>query len=56
MDVLVEELIICELKVVEAMNPVWEAQLLSTLTHKYGDVFKSVQVQSLRGAAEAIPI
>ena len=31
LDVLVEELIICELKVVDEMNPVWEAQLLSHL-------------------------
>ena len=31
MDVLVEELIICELKAVEEMNPVWEAQILSHL-------------------------
>jgi GxxExxY protein len=31
LDVLVEELIICELKAVEEMNPVWEAHLLSHL-------------------------
>jgi GxxExxY protein len=31
MDVLVEDLIICELKAVDEMNPVWEAQLLSHL-------------------------
>jgi GxxExxY protein len=31
LDVLVEELIICELKAVEVMNPVYEAQLLSQL-------------------------
>jgi len=31
LDVLVEELIICELKAVEEMNPVWEAQILSHL-------------------------
>jgi GxxExxY protein len=31
MDVLVEDLIICELKAVDEMNPVWEAQLLSPL-------------------------
>ena len=30
-DVLVEELIICEIKSVEKMNPVWEAQILSYL-------------------------
>jgi GxxExxY protein len=30
-DVLVEELIICELQAVEEMNPVWEAQILSHL-------------------------
>ena len=30
-DVLVEELIICEIKSVEGMNPVWEAQILSYL-------------------------
>ena len=29
LDVLVEELIICELKDVDEMNPVWEAQILS---------------------------
>jgi GxxExxY protein len=31
LDVLVENLIICELKAVDNMNPVWEAQLLSHL-------------------------
>jgi len=31
LDVLMEELIICELKAVDEMNPVWEAQLLSHL-------------------------
>jgi len=31
LDVLVEDLIICELKAVDEMNPVWEAQLLSHL-------------------------
>ena len=31
LDVLVENLIICELKAVENMNPVWEAQILSHL-------------------------
>ncbi len=31
MDVIVEELIICEIKAVDKMNPVWEAQLLSYL-------------------------
>ena len=31
LDVLVEELIICELKAVDEMNPVWEAQVLSHL-------------------------
>ncbi len=31
LDVLVEELIICELKAVDEMNPIWEAQLLSYL-------------------------
>ena len=31
LDILVEELIICELKAVDEMNPVWEAQLLSHL-------------------------
>lgn len=30
-DVLVEDLIICELKAVDEMNPVWQAQLLSHL-------------------------
>ena len=30
-DVLVEEIIICELKAVETINPVWEAQILSYL-------------------------
>ena len=30
-DVLVEDLIICELKAVDEMNPVWEAQVLSHL-------------------------
>lgn len=29
LDVLVEDLVICELKAVEQVNPVWEAQLLS---------------------------
>ena len=31
LDVFVEDLIICELKAVENMNPVWEAQILSHL-------------------------
>ena len=31
LDVLVEELVICELKAVDEMNPVWEAQILSHL-------------------------
>ena len=31
LDVLVEDLIICELKAVENMNPVWKAQILSHL-------------------------
>ncbi len=31
LDVLVEDLIICELKAVDNMNPVWEAQVLSHL-------------------------
>ncbi len=31
LDVLVEDVIICELKAVDEMNPVWEAQLLSHL-------------------------
>ena len=37
LDVLVEDLIICELKAVNEMNPVWEAQILShmKLTNKH---------------------
>lgn len=31
LDVLVEECIICELKAIENVNPVWEAQILSHL-------------------------
>ncbi len=31
-DVLVEDLVICELKAVDQMNPVWNAQILSHLT------------------------
>jgi len=31
LDVLVEELIICELKAVDGVKPVWEAQILSHL-------------------------
>jgi GxxExxY protein len=31
LDVMVEEIIICELKAVDEMNPVWEAQILSHL-------------------------
>ena len=31
LDALVEDLVICELKAVDNMNPVWEAQLLSHL-------------------------
>jgi len=31
LQILVEELIICELKAVDEVNPVWEAQLLSHL-------------------------
>ena len=29
LDVIVEEIVICELKAVDGMNPLWEAQLLS---------------------------
>jgi GxxExxY protein len=32
LDVLVNDLVICELKAIENVNPVWEAQLLSHLT------------------------
>lgn len=31
LDVLVESLVICELKAVDNMNPVWEAQIISQL-------------------------
>ena len=31
LDILVEDLVICELKAVDEMNPVWEAQILSYL-------------------------
>ena len=31
LDVIVEDIIICEIKAVDKMNPVWEAQLLSYL-------------------------
>ena len=31
LDVLVEDLVICELKAVDDMNPVWEAEILSHL-------------------------
>ena len=31
LDVFVEELVICELKAIEEMNPVWDAQILSHL-------------------------
>jgi len=31
LDVLVDELVICELKAVEEMNPIWEAQLITYL-------------------------
>lgn len=31
LDVLVEECVICELKAIEIVNPVWEAQILSHL-------------------------
>jgi GxxExxY protein len=31
LDVLVEELVVCELKAVDEVNPVWEAQILSHL-------------------------
>ncbi|GIL21007.1 MAG: GxxExxY protein [Candidatus Jettenia sp.] len=31
LDVLVEKLVICELKAIDTINPVWEAQLLSHL-------------------------
>jgi GxxExxY protein len=37
LDILVEDLIICELKAVDAVNPVWDAQILShlKLTNKH---------------------
>ncbi|MEW6027727.1 MAG: GxxExxY protein [Planctomycetota bacterium] len=31
LDVLIEDLVICELKAVETVNPVWEAQIISYL-------------------------
>ena len=31
LDIIVEDLIICEIKAVDTMNPVWQAQLLSYL-------------------------
>ena len=31
LDVIVEDLVICELKAVDQVNPVWEAQILSHL-------------------------
>jgi len=31
LDVLVDDLVICELKAIETINPVWEAQILSHL-------------------------
>jgi GxxExxY protein len=31
MDVLVDQLIICEIKAIELVNPLWEAQILSHL-------------------------
>ena len=31
MDVLVEEIVICELKAVETVNPLWQAQIMSHL-------------------------
>jgi GxxExxY protein len=31
MDVLVDEIIICELKAVETVNPLWQAQIMSHL-------------------------
>ncbi len=31
LDVLIEDIVICELKAVDEMNPVWEAQILSHL-------------------------
>ncbi len=36
LDVLVDDLVVCELKAVDRVNPVWEAQLLShlKLTHR----------------------
>lgn len=36
LDVMVNDLVICELKAIETVNPVWEAQILShlKLTHK----------------------
>ena len=32
MDVLVDDLIICEFKAVEIINPLWQAQIISHLT------------------------
>ena len=34
MDVLVEDIVICELKAIELVNPVWEAQLIKKLATK----------------------
>jgi GxxExxY protein len=38
LDVLVEDLAICELKAVDEMNPVWKAQILSHLKQPGSDL------------------
>lgn len=56
LDVLVEELIICELKAVDEMNPVWEAQVLShiKLTGKRLGFLINFNVQLIKNGIKRI--
>ena len=56
LDVLVENLIICELKAVDNMNPVWEAQLLShlKLTRKRLGFLINFNVKYIKGGIKRI--
>ena len=56
MDVVVEDLVLCELKAVEAMNPVYTAQLLTylKLTHKRLGFLINFNVPLIKNGIERI--
>jgi len=56
LDVLVEDLVVCELKAVDEVNPVWEAQILShlKLTGKRLGFLINFNVQLIRNGIKRI--